>query len=394
MDTKNVRKYYLDWLRVLAILSVFIYHSTKFFDLGNWHVKNASIYFGVRYLENFMEIWMMPFIFAISGASVYFAMEKAGAGKFFKDKVLRLGVPLLVGIFTHASLQVYLERLSHHQFSGSYFEFLPHYFDGLYIDAGVGGNFAWAGMHLWYLLILFVFCILCYPIFRWLKGRGQKILSKTGNFLALPVAIYLLAIPLNLVEMVTSDTPVEQLQPGGWNFALYLCFFLSGFVLISSERLLARIQSMRWASLGVGLVLTVGYMFPIVNANNPTLSSLSESLDDPIINFAAWAWIFTFLGFGMQRLNFSNPVLKYANEAVLPFYILHQTVLLCVGYFIVQWAIPDVLKWALIVVTSFALIMGIYELLIRRFNLMRFLFGMKPLSVQPVAQQREAVLAR
>ena len=174
MDTKNARKYYLDWLRVLAILSVFIYHSTKFFDLGDWHIKNANIYFGVRYLESFMEIWMMPFIFAISGASVYFAMEKGGAGKFLKDKVLRLGVPLLVGVFTHASLQVYLERVTHHQFSGSYFEFLPHYFDGLYIDAGVGGNFAWAGMHLWYLLILFLFCFLCYPIFRWLKGKEKR----------------------------------------------------------------------------------------------------------------------------------------------------------------------------------------------------------------------------
>jgi hypothetical protein len=60
----------------------------------------------------------------------------------------------------------------------------------------------------------------------------------------------------------------------------------------------------------------------------------------------------------------------------------------------VQWAIPDALKWALIVVISFAIIMSIYEFLIRRFNLMRVLFGMKSLPKQPVAQPREAVLAR
>jgi len=336
----------------------------------------------------------MPFIFAISGASVYFAMDKGGTGKFFKDKVLRLGVPLVVGVFTHASLQVYLERITHHQFSGSYFAFLPHYFDGFYIDAGVGGNFAWAGMHLWYLLILFLFCILCYPLFRWLKGTGGKVLSKTGNFLALPVAIYMLAIPLDLVEMLTSDTPLQMLHPGGWNFALYLCFFISGFVLISSERLLSRMQSMRWASLGVSLALTAGYMFLIINAHNPSLSGLSESLDNPILNFASWAWIFTFMGFGMQRLNYTSPALQYANDAVLPFYILHQTVLLCVGYFILQWTIPDVLEWALIVVVSFAIIMGIYEFLIRRFTLMRVLFGMKPLPRQPAAQPTQVALAR
>jgi glucan biosynthesis protein C len=394
MNTKSVRKYYLDWLRVLAILSVFIYHSTRFFNIGDWHIKNSSTYIGVSLLENFMEIWMMPLIFAISGASIYFAMDKGGAGKFFKDKVLRLGVPLLVGIFTHCSLQVYLERITHHQFSGSYFAFLPHYFDGWYIDAGVGGNFAWAGMHLWYLLILFVFCILCYPLFRWLKGKGQKILSNTGNFLALPVAIYLLAIPLNLVEMFTSDTPVQSLRPGGWNFALYLCFFISGFVLISSERLLSRIQTMRWYSLGASLVLTAGYIFLVINAPNPSLSGLSESLDNPILNFASWAWIFTFLGFGMQRLNYTSPVLQYANEAVLPFYILHQTVLLCVGFFILQWALPDLLQWVLIVVISFTIIMGIYEYLIRRFNLIRFLFGMKSLPKQPAMQPREVAVAR
>ncbi len=243
-------------------------------------------------------------------------------------------------------------------------------------------------------MILFLFCLLCYPLFRWLKGKGEKVLSKVGNFLALPVAIYLLAIPLNLVETFTSDTAVDELTPGGWNFAMYLCFFILGFVLISSDRLLARIQQMRWPSLGVSLALTAGYMFLIININNPAYTTISEGLDDPILNFAVWGWIFTFLGFGMQRLNFTNPILKYANEAVLPFYILHQTVLLCVGYFIVQWAIPDVLKWALIVTISFASIMGIYELLIRRFNLMRFLFGMKSMPKQPVAQPSEAVLAR
>ena len=394
MSTKNVRKYYLDWLRVFAILAVFIYHSTKFFDLGNWHVKNSSTYLEVRLLETFMEIWMMPFIFAISGASVYFALDKGGGGKFFKDKVLRLGVPLLVGIFTHCSLQVYLERISHHEFSGSYLQFLPHYFEGWYIDAGVGGNFAWAGMHLWYLLILFLFCILCYPIFRLLKGKGQKVLIKTGDFLAFPFAIYLLAIPLNLVEMVTSDTPLQSLDPGGWNFALYLCFFISGFVLISSERLLSRIQSMRWASLGGSLALTVAYMFLVINARNPSLAGLSESLDNPVLNFAVWAWISTFLGFGMQRLNYTSPALQYANEAVLPFYILHQTVLLCVGYIILQWALPDLLQWALIVVISFGVIMGIFEFLVRRFNLMRFLFGMKPSTRQPEAQPRQVYSTR
>ena len=71
---------------------------------------------------------------------------------------------------------------------------------------------------------------------------------------------------------------------------------------------------------------------------------------------------------------------------MLPFYILHQTVIMSVGYFVVQWAIPDLLKWLIIVPVSFAIIMALYEFLVRRYNVMRFLFGMKPLKrTAPVA---------
>src|SRR3989304_3991520 len=142
MESKTIeRRFDLDWLRVLAILSVFVYHSTRFFNLGDWHVKNATTYVWVQILESFMEIWMMPLIFLISGASIFYALNKGGAGTFFKDKVLRLLVPLLVAMFTYASLQIYLERITHGQFSGSYFQFLPHYFEGVYLGVGSTGHF-------------------------------------------------------------------------------------------------------------------------------------------------------------------------------------------------------------------------------------------------------------
>ena len=88
-------------------------------------------------------------------------------------------------------------------------------------------------------------------------------------------------------------------------------------------------------------------------------------------------------GLGMKHLNFTNPFLKYANDAVLPFYILHQTVIVTLGYFVVGWAIPDLLKFVVILVVSFPIVMGLYEFGVRRFNLMRFLLGMK-LHVKPV----------
>jgi peptidoglycan/LPS O-acetylase OafA/YrhL len=89
MEPKAItRRYDIDWLRVLAILSVFVFHSTRFFDLGDWHVKNPATYSAVQVWIEFASSWMMPFVFVISGASLFYAVGKSGAGQFIKDKVL------------------------------------------------------------------------------------------------------------------------------------------------------------------------------------------------------------------------------------------------------------------------------------------------------------------
>jgi glucan biosynthesis protein C len=119
---------------------------------------------------------------------------------------------------------------------------------------------------------------------------------------------------------------------------------------------------------------------------DPAYGTAQYTLFFSVYGLWAWCWVLAIFGFGMKHLNFRTPVLQHANEAVLPFYILHQPVLLCVGYFAVQWAIPDLLKWVIIFPTSFVVIVALYELLVRRFNVMRVLFGMKPLKqAAPVA---------
>ncbi len=72
------RRYELDWLRVLAILFVFLYHSTRFFNLGDWHVKNVNTYVWVEMWNIFATRWMMPLFFVISGASLFYALGKSG----------------------------------------------------------------------------------------------------------------------------------------------------------------------------------------------------------------------------------------------------------------------------------------------------------------------------
>jgi peptidoglycan/LPS O-acetylase OafA/YrhL len=395
---KPTRRYDLDWLRVFAILTVFIYHSTRFFNNEDWHVKNPTTYFAVDVWNSFATSWMMPLVFVISGASLFLAMGKGGFGQFVKDKLLRLGVPLAVGALTHASLQVYLDRLTHGLFQGSYFEFLPHYFEGVFMESGTPGNFAFHGMHLWYLLVLLLYSLALYPLLAWLRGPGQGVLRGLGNALAHPGAILLLALPLVLMDSLLGDTPLVDFILGGWGIGLYIPFLLAGFIIIANERLLESIRRMRWLSLAVGLAamalyLLGGYGGIQLNASMGG-EPLFEALDDPVAALSAWGLILAFLGFGRQHLNFTRPFLKYANEAVLPFYIFHQTVLLCVGFFVVRWAIPDPLKWLIIASLSFAAILVLYEYLVRRWNVMRFLFGMKLLPSTLTQQESKPMPAR
>ena len=371
--TQEKRRFDLDWLRVLAILTVFIFHSGRFFDRMDWHVKNPMTHEGLQTWTMFLASWMMPLIFVISGASLYFALGKVG--KFIKDKVLRLLVPLVVGVFTHVALGVYLERLTHHQFTGSFFEFYPKYFQGMYGD---GGNFAWMGLHLWYLLVLFVFTLALMPVFYWLKGPGKKVLDWLGNFLALPGMFYLLALPVAWIMIKVNPQSIwGERAWGGWSLLGYILFFLYGFILFSNVKLQESIKRWRWVSLTLTIICTVALAYTNDRYGSAVFGSRGYTIVNGLFGGNAWLWSVSIFGFGMKRLNFQNRFLAYANEAVLPFYILHQTVLLCVGYIIVRLDIPDALKFIVIGLSSFVIIMAVYEFLIRRVNVMRALFGMK-----------------
>ena len=371
------RRYDLDWLRVLAILAVFIYHCALIFAPDPFSIKNSTTYQFIDDLGEFAGLWGMPLILLISGASAFYALGKVRPGKYLKGIVARLLVPLVVGIFTHIAFQVYLENLHKGTFSGSFFDFYPRYFDGMY---AFGGNFAWMGLHLWYLEALFIFSLLCLPLFLWLKisTNGRRALQGLGDFLAKPGGAYLFALPaivlINLLDPETWGTPVF----GGWSIFIYPCFFVSGFVIISHERLQASIKRWRWISLVAGILLWPTVVGLWTALGDPSFGTWGFALGTVLYCLSAWCWLLTIVGFGMKRLNFNTPLLKYANEAVLPFYILHQTVIVSLGYFVVQWAIPDWLKFLMILSISFVVSMGVYEFLVRRINLLRVLFGMKP----------------
>ena len=134
---KTERQYFIDWLRILLILSVFFYHIGMFFNTWGWHVKNPTQYGG--FLTNimvFLHQWRMPLLFLISGAGTYYALGKRSPEKYLGERFKRLMIPFFAGIFILVPVQVYLEKAD--QFS-SLLSFYPQMFDGIYpeeISAG------------------------------------------------------------------------------------------------------------------------------------------------------------------------------------------------------------------------------------------------------------------
>lgn len=377
---RSVRQYEIDRLRIGATLVVFLYHSTRFFNLNGWFVKNATTYAWVEIWTVFAMNWLMPLFFIISGAGLFYAIKQNRSwSEFFRNKFMRLMVPVLVASVTHCILQVYLERLSHGHFSGSLVSFLPEYFNGVYLGVDVpGGNFAFQGLHLWYLLFLFVDGLICYRLFLWFKGRGSNFLRRVTAFLAVPGLMYLLfSIPL-MVMFAFIPPAILNVGAGDWGFLYYLWFLISGFIIVSGKRLQQSIMCHRWMSLLLGVAFSVVYLFPLFSPSSMVPPNGILHWAHTFIYFLnAWCWLLAILGFGMRLLNYDGQLLQRANEGVLPFYILHQTVLVVIGYFVMTWEIHDLLKWAVVYTGSFIVIIAMYLFVIRPFDLFRFLFGMK-----------------
>jgi hypothetical protein len=259
---------------------------------------------------------------------------------------------------------------------------LPHYYQ---LD-----SINWLGGHLWYLWFLFLFSIILYSLFRWLKGRGHGFLIKLDGMIAKPGVLYILVFPfLVLYSLIDADSPLMA-SNGGYPYIMYLWYVVLGFLIASEQRIQDKIRQLRWVSLVTGLLMSAG--FAILYNLTVDKETISPSLVIAVTMrvFGGWLSVLGFLGLAMQYLNIRTPRLDYASEAVLPFYILHQTVILAVGYFVLQWGLPDVLEWAAIVVISFAIIMMIYEFVVRRFNVMRVLFGMKTLKPTTLSVTRPA----
>jgi hypothetical protein len=336
----------------------------------------------------------MPLFFVLSGAAVFLSKRSDKTWEFIKTRFMRLLVPLIfIGTFIINPLYVYIERLSSGQAAGSFFRWYPQYFDGIY---GFGGNFAplGQGTHLWYLEFLFIYSLILLPLFARSKKRGTSFLSRLSIHFEKPWSLFSLFLPISAVAAAFAIFGLGGARvTGGWDPISYLLFFSYGYLIFSNTKILDTIKKYSPIYLAAAIILTAlfldshfGFILKIPGLtihdlqNDGALLPLNQSLwvaVQALRGLLAWCWIIGLLGLGRRFLNTNNKFLAYANEAVLPFYIMHHTVIYIIGYNVIQWSSNIGVKFLIISIASFTIIMAIYEILIRRINLPRFLFGMK-----------------
>ncbi len=296
---------------------------------------------------------------------------------FALERGERLFVPLLFAMFFMIPVQVYIERLQRGQFRGTYAAFYPSVWEFVpYPD----GTLTWS--HLWFVVYLFVFCFLLLPIFAFFKLKAiNSFKDKITNRLTHPLAVGALVFPFTLYYFILYlDYPEQQSLLDDWFlFVSSLTFVVYGYLLGGSYAFWQTCERFRFyylctAIICIGILLYKYWWtldLPKVNDSRLYIYGILNSVH-------IWTLILAAIGFAKKHLNFSTSFLKYTNQAVYPYYILHQTVIVVAGFFVVQWSLPIVIKLLLLICICFSIVAVLYQWLIKPFIFTRILFGLKP----------------
>ncbi|WP_128548534.1 acyltransferase family protein [Larkinella soli] len=388
----STRRYDLDWLRVIAIVILLFYHTGMIFVSWGWHIESPNTSPALQEVMHWLHYWRMPLLFFISGAGTFFALKKRAFGTYAGERVRRLFIPLVFGMLVIVPPQIYFEWLFRGRFSGSYAEFYPNVFQFQpYEDGGRGGAFSWH--HLWFVTYLFLYSLISIPVFRYLKKpAGRRLIDRLGRLIRRPggamwLAGFIVGNDLILGGFFPNET--HALLNDWAYFMENLILFWLGYALVSRPEFWQTLTDQRrgfaFGTLACTIIfyttLAMGDRFPALRENKVWVTFYSTNT-----NCLMWFSILTSVAYSFRYLNRNHRLLPHLNEAVYPFYILHQTVIVCIGYFVLKTN-PGVLDGFLII--SFASLftsIALYLLFIRPFTLTRLLFGLKTDSRSTIKQ--------
>lgn len=371
---QSIRRYDIDFIRVIAFALLIFYHVGMFFVPWYSHLKNDIVYPELEYPMYFLNQWRLSLLFLISGMGTWFALSRKNTWQFVKERFVRLFIPLVVGMIFIVPPQIYFERLDQGQVFGSYFDFWP--LPALETPYPEGGGLSWH--HLWFILYLFIFSVLLSPALTFLrKKKNSWLIQKSISLSTKGVGLYLYLIPLFFCRLYLEPYyPQTNGLFGDWfNLVNYCTLFFFGFLLIAAkDQFWQTVINSRKLYLVCGIIGFTG----IVVLEKIIPDFIGKDLIYSFTKvFNMWSWILAIMGYAATYFNKPTKWLNYANEAVYPFYILHQTVIIVLGYYLKYNDMGFFLKFSIMSLGTFGITWLIYEFGIRRYNIIRPLFGMK-----------------
>jgi peptidoglycan/LPS O-acetylase OafA/YrhL len=380
--TARVRLHAIDWLRALAVLGVFAYHTLRPFTTDAWHVTSEHPSGAVDALLGFVDPWGVAFFFMIAGASAFLALGWRTPGRYVRERLERLLVPLVVAYLLLSPVQAFIEETHFGRYEGSFVGAVPLFFEEIAADLSttlghpllVGRSY-----HLWFVIFLLWFALLGLPAFVWLRGPGGRLSAWLGERAGRRGAVLWLAVPISVLPLAVFPVWPETEDWG--TFAYLFGFFVAGGVLMSDRRLTDAVR--RDVRIAFAVALTVD----LVMIATGVVGFVEDWADDPsysplyvwsyfLVAVQAWAWVLAFLGLGLRAGRFSRPLPRSVGDAAMPFFIVHQPVILGVAFAVVRWGAPALVEWVAIAAVSFAVSAAI-AVGLARLPVVSTMFGVK-----------------
>ena len=391
------RLYAIDWLRLAAILAVFLFHVCHVFDLAarandlthdpSPSVRNHESSVILTVYVFFVYHWMMQLLFVLAGMTAWYSLRSRTRREYVQERLRRLLVPFVFGSLTLIPWNGYVSALNHASFRGSFWKYFPIHFErtwrALTLPRFHHGLIALyqTSWHLWFLAFLLLFALLALPL--QVRARAQthrRTLFYLAELAEKPWGLTVLSLPIIAVKLSLNAAFPDYLD---WSDTLvFFALFLYGSLFMAVVRFTRAIAKQASAWLIVGCT-----SFAILLGTH-LLGFLEQWMSHPQYNWSysgyqllagidTWAWVLAILGFGLRWLNFRSSCLEYANESALPFYVLHQPIVLTIAFVVVQCQIAISWKVLIISIAAFAITILAYEFAVRRSLVLRILFGMK-----------------
>jgi hypothetical protein len=242
------RLYFMDWLRVYAILAVFLVHSSMPFQTirGVWLIQFERTHMAFTLLPAFIYQWIMPLCFFLAGASTQLAMRSRERSRYLGERARRLLIPLIFGSLAFTPLQGFLSIKSW-QFSGgvpaganpwisiglprelagsTFLQFYPQYLANCFhVPGSVLLRIGCFTSHLWFLAFLLIYSVICLPLFERLGGAwGAQWVDRLAAICQKPWGLLACFLPTAAVQILLR---ARFSQHHHWSdFLFWLVYFI------------------------------------------------------------------------------------------------------------------------------------------------------------------------